>query len=78
MGSDQIKINNGSANTPPGQKLNINPNDLTEIKCKCGSEFFKQSFMLKKLSIIQSPDGQERIIPVQIMLCERCGIPLMP
>ena len=51
--------------------------DLTHAKtlecdeCKCKG--FKQTLMLKKLSPLVSPTGQEIMIPVGIFACEQCG-----
>ena len=51
--------------------------DLTHAKtlecdeCKCKG--FKQTMMLKKLSSLISPTGQEAIIPVGVFACEACG-----
>ena len=57
--------------------------DLTHAKdiiCeKCGNkgfEFVKNKdigMMLKKLSPLVSPNGQEAIIPVMVFACDSCG-----
>ena len=51
--------------------------DLThakDITCeKCDGVGFKQTLMLKKLSPLVSPDGQEAIIPVGVFACDSCG-----
>ena len=44
------------------------------INCEsCGNSTFKQSLLLRKLSALVSPDGQETIVPVQVFACEKCG-----
>ena len=44
------------------------------IKCKdCNNYLFITSFILKKLSAIVSPNGQEALIPVQVYSCGNCG-----
>ena len=40
-------------------------------KCKCVG--FKQTMMLKKLSALVSPTGQEAIVPVGVFACDHCG-----
>ena len=51
--------------------------DLTHAKtlqceiCECFG--FKQTLMLKKLSALVSPTGQESIVPIQVFCCEGCG-----
>tara|TARA_Y100000593_G_scaffold21114_1_gene42432 strand:+ start:1332 stop:1610 length:279 start_codon:yes stop_codon:yes gene_type:complete len=51
--------------------------DLTHAKTlecdECGGKGFKQTMMLKKLSALLSPTGQETIIPVGVFACEKCG-----
>ena len=34
---------------------------------------FKQSLLLRKLSALVSPNGQETLVPVQVFACEKCG-----
>ena len=46
----------------------------TECKCEsCGNPTFKQTLLLRKLSALVSPTGQETIIPMQVFACEKCG-----
>ena len=55
----------------------LNNVDLTHAKtleceeCKCKG--FKQTMMLKKLSSLVSPTGQEALIPVAAFACEACS-----
>ena len=44
------------------------------IKCEaCENQTFKQSLLLRKLSALVSPNGQETLVPVQVFACEKCG-----
>ena len=44
------------------------------VKCeKCGNQTFKQTMLLRKLSALVSPSGQETLIPVAAFACEKCG-----
>ena len=53
---------------------NIDLTHATTLECeKCGGVGFKQTMMLKKLSPLVSPNGQEAIIPVGVFACESCG-----
>ena len=46
----------------------------SEICCeKCGGKTFKQTLMLRKMSALVAPGGQETIIPMQVFACEECG-----
>ena len=53
---------------------NIDLTHATTLECEgCGCKGFKQTLMLKKLSPLMSPSGQEAIIPVGVFACEACG-----
>ena len=44
------------------------------IKCvDCENYLFITSFILKRLSALVSPNGQESLIPVQVYSCGNCG-----
>ena len=46
----------------------------SQIKCDaCGCSTFKQTLLLRKMSALASPSGQETIIPMQVFACEKCG-----
>ena len=51
--------------------------DLTKadtIKCDdCGNYLFITSHVIKRISPILSPTGQEAIVPVQVYSCGNCG-----
>ena len=52
----------------------IDMSQTTPIKCeKCENQTFKQSLLLRKLSALVSPNGQETLVPVQVFACEKCG-----
>ena len=56
------------------QQMNVDISQTTEMKCeKCGNNTFKQTMMLRKMSAIVSPNGQETIIPVGVFACESCN-----
>ena len=53
---------------------NIDLTHAQDIICeKCEGKGFKQTMMLKKLSALLSPTGQEAIIPVAAFACDSCG-----
>ena len=60
-----------------GQPTNLDQIDLTHAKTmeceECGCKGFKQTLMLKKLSALLSPNGQESMIPVAVFACEKCS-----
>lgn len=60
------------------QQVQINPDDLEDVTCqKCGSHLFQQVIIIKKVSAIVSPTGQEGIVPMGgPFACIRCGFVL--
>ena len=56
------------------QQVKVALGQADTIKCKsCGNYLFIQSFVLKKLSPLVSPTGQEEMIPIQVFSCGNCG-----
>ena len=52
----------------------IDVSQTAPVKCdKCENQTFKQSLLLRKLSALVSPNGQETLVPVQVFACEKCG-----
>ena len=60
--------------------IGVDPNDVKgnlkhakTLSCeKCENESFKQSILLKKLSGILSPDGEDKIVPIMVFACDAC------
>ena len=68
-----IKGNFGGPGGPPTLD-NIDLSNAKTLECEeCGCKGFKQTLMLKKLSALISPNGQESIVPVAAFCCEQCG-----
>mgnify|MGYP003126563439 FL=1 len=66
-----LKGNQGGG--PPSLD-NIDLTHAKDLECEeCGCRGFKQTLMLKKLSALVSPNGQEAMIPVQGFACEKCS-----
>jgi len=58
----------------PSANVNVNIADTETITCEdCGNASFIQSFFLRRLSPLVSPNGQEGIIPIQVFSCGNCG-----
>jgi uncharacterized Zn finger protein len=52
----------------------VDISQTTPIKCdKCENQTFKNTLILRKLSALISPNGQEQYIPVAVFACEKCG-----
>jgi len=44
------------------------------IKCEeCGNYLFITAHVIKRISAIMSPTGQEAMVPVQVYSCGNCG-----
>ena len=53
---------------------NIDLTHAKDIECeKCEGRGWKQTMMLKRLSALVSPTGQEALIPVAAFACESCS-----
>ena len=52
----------------------IDMSQTTPVKCEsCENQTFKQTLLLRKLSALVSPNGQETLVPVQVFACVKCG-----
>ena len=52
----------------------IDMSQTTSIQCdQCQNSTFKQTLLIRKLSALVSPSGQETVIPVAVFACEKCG-----
>ena len=58
----------------PKQQVKIDLSDADTMKCqKCGNSIFIQGYVIKRISAIVSPTGEEVIAPVQVFNCGNCG-----
>jgi len=58
----------------PNQRINIDLKNAEDIKCdECENTYFTPTFMIKRLSALISPTGQEIMAPVQLFQCSKCG-----
>ena len=52
----------------------IDISKTSAIKCEnCENQTFKQTLLIRKMSALVSPNGQEALVPVQVFACEKCG-----
>jgi Zn finger protein HypA/HybF involved in hydrogenase expression len=59
---------------PQSAQVQVDLREAETIKCSdCNNYLYITSFILKKLSAIVSPTGQETLIPVQVYSCGNCG-----
>ena len=58
----------------PKQQVKVDLSDAETMSCgKCDNKIFIQGYVIKKISAIVSPTGQEVIAPIQLFNCGNCG-----
>ena len=58
----------------PQAEVKVDLSKADTIKCDdCGNYLFITSFVIKKVSAILSPTGQEGLVPIQVYSCGNCG-----
>tara|TARA_Y100000389_G_scaffold29861_1_gene25364 strand:- start:170 stop:388 length:219 start_codon:yes stop_codon:yes gene_type:complete len=61
-------------NNPQQPQMNIDMSQTSAEVCeKCENDTFIQVFMMRRLSALLSPAGQESMIPIQAFACAKCG-----
>jgi hypothetical protein len=63
----------GRGQGPPQGQPDIDPTDLPEVECECGSNTFQEAYKMKMVSKIVSPTGEEGLMPIQTFVCSQCG-----
>ena len=59
---------------PGQQQVSVDLSKADTIKCDdCGNYLFIQANVIKRISPIMSPTGQEALVPVQVYSCGNCG-----
>ena len=57
-----------------GDQQTVDLKNGETMKCEqCESSLFSVSYIIKRISAIISPTGQEAIVPVQVYSCGNCG-----
>jgi len=55
-------------------KQELDLSRATMVECEsCANKSFKQTIIIKKLSAIISPTGEETLVPIGVFACEKCG-----
>tara|TARA_Y100000034_G_scaffold129752_2_gene186818 strand:+ start:264 stop:488 length:225 start_codon:yes stop_codon:yes gene_type:complete len=56
------------------QKIRINLKDSETVTCEeCKNVYFSAAVIIKRISALVSPTGQEIMAPVQVYQCNKCG-----
>ena len=46
----------------------------TDVLCECGNPSFKEVMYMRKESRLMSGLPEDRMVPIQLMACDKCGI----
>lgn len=58
----------------PQSEVQVDLKKAETIKCDdCNNYLFITSHVIKRISAIMSPSGQEALVPVQVYSCGNCG-----
>jgi hypothetical protein len=52
------------------QKMILESPNLT---CECGCKIFDQKMVIKRISALLSPSGKEEFLPIDVVVCSKCG-----
>ena len=64
----------GRINKPKQTEMRVDLKQAETLQCeKCTNYLFITSFVLKRISALMSPNGQEGIVPIQVYSCGNCG-----
>jgi len=56
------------------QQIQAALKDAIDVDCdECQNGYFTPVFAVKKISALVSPNGQEIVIPLQILKCDKCN-----
>lgn len=57
------------------ERINLDLNNTEGVTCEeCGNDTFLQVFIIRKISALMSPTGQETIAPIPATFqCSKCG-----
>lgn len=65
---------NRQMNAPVPSESRIDISNAESITCdKCGNHTFETVVLIKRISAIMSPTGQEALVPISVFSCNACG-----
>ncbi len=55
-------------------RITLNAADMEDVVCpNCENMYFKNVLRIKRVSALYSPTGQETMMPIPVIACEKCG-----
>tara|TARA_Y100001972_G_C7573335_1_gene287737 strand:+ start:310 stop:606 length:297 start_codon:yes stop_codon:yes gene_type:complete len=59
---------------PQSQQVKVDLNQADTMKCEyCGNVIFIKATVIKRISALMSPTGQEALMPIEVYSCGSCG-----
>lgn len=55
------------------KKLKINLAEAPWVTCSEDNKLFDSKILIKRVSPLISPSGKEEFVPVEVMICSKCG-----
>ncbi len=55
------------------ENINIDVTSMPWAECSEGVKVFEKKHMYKKLSPLVSPTGKAELLPLEILVCSKCG-----
>ena len=55
------------------QKIKIDLSQAPWLECSEGNLVFDSKALFKKISSLVSPSGREEFVPLEVVICQKCG-----
>ena len=63
-----------NGNEQQQQQIQVKLSDADDVVCdECSNAYFTPVVMIKRLSPLVSPSGQEQLVPMPVFRCDDCG-----
>ena len=51
----------------------VDVNQLPDVQCECGYEYFREVRKFKRIPAVLSETGKDELLAFQIFICDRCN-----
>ena len=59
---------------PAPQQVKLDLGNAETMKCEyCGNYIFMKGTVIKRISALMSPTGEEALVPIEVYSCGNCG-----
>lgn len=74
MAKRKFRPQPGQHQPAPSQQVKVDLNQADTMKCEyCGNVIFMKATVIKRISALMSPTGQEALMPIEVYSCGNCG-----